>query len=86
MKVCATYARKSRKRRTRKRRIFIVCDWLVNSMPLVLSLFFSMFCFVLFCVWYFPEFSWWLVGLNIALIACMTAVAVMFAIGSREMA
>lgn len=79
MKVCARFARKPR-----SRWIFIVCDWLVNLIPSLLSLFVVMFCFVLFGAWYFPEFSWWLAAVDIVLIVCMGAVAVMFAIGSRE--
>jgi amino acid permease len=68
----------------RKRWIFIVCDWLVSLIPSLLSFFVVMFCFVLFGVWYFSEFSWWLVAVDIVLIACMVAVTVTFAIGSRE--
>jgi hypothetical protein len=81
MKVCARFARKPR-----KRWIFIVCDWLVNLIPSLLSLFVVMFGFVLFGIWYFPKFSWWLVAVDIVLIVCMGAVSVMFTIESRESA
>jgi hypothetical protein len=64
--------------------VFLVCDWLVNFILPLLSFFVVMFCFVLFCVWYCAELSWWLVAANIILIVCMVLVTVMFAIGSRE--
>lgn len=79
MKRCVRFARKPC-----NRWIFIVCDWLVNLIPSLLSFFVVMFCVVLFGVWYFPEFSWWLVAVDVVLIVCMGAVTVMFAIGSRE--
>jgi ethanolamine transporter EutH len=79
MKGCIRFARGPR-----KRWIFVVCDWLVNLIPVLLSLFVVMFCLILFGVWYFPGFSWWLVSVDIVLIVCMAAVTVTFAIGSRE--
>ncbi|WP_143751980.1 hypothetical protein [Burkholderia sp. SRS-W-2-2016] len=68
----------------RKNWVFVVCDWLVNFILPLLSLFFAMFCYILFRLWFCPKLSWWLVAMNVFLIACMAAVAVMFAIGSRE--
>lgn len=79
MKGCVRFVRE-----LRRRWIFVVCDWLVSLIPSLLSLFVVMFFFVLFSAWYFSEFSWWLVSVDVVLIACMVAVTVIFAIGSRE--
>jgi hypothetical protein len=78
---------KGRIRVARKRRefgIFTVCDRLVNLIPSLLSFFSVMFCFVLFCIWCFPELSWWLVALVVVLSASMVGVAAIFAIGLKK--
>lgn len=80
MKNCVRFAGELRKKWT-----FIVCDWLVNRIPSLLSIFTVMFCFVLFGVWYFPEFGWWTVVVDIVQIICMMTVTLAFTIGSREM-
>jgi hypothetical protein len=79
MKVCATPIYTSR-----RRRLFVICDWLSNSILIVLSLFFAMFCFVLFCIWYFDGLCLLLAGMDIVLVFTMSAVAVMFGMAARE--
>jgi hypothetical protein len=76
---------KGRIRVPRKRQkiwVFTVCDRLASLIPSLLSFFAAMFCFVLFCIWCFPEMSWWLVALVVILSASMLGVAAIFAIGS----
>ncbi|RKT26527.1 hypothetical protein B0G69_2277 [Paraburkholderia sp. RAU2J] len=78
MKVCATSIKS-----TRRGQIVAVCNWLDNSILFLLSLFFTMFCVVLFCIWYFRELDWWLVAMDIVFVLCMSLVALFFGFAAR---
>ncbi|NKJ45224.1 hypothetical protein CIC12_00365 [Burkholderia sp. SG-MS1] len=63
--------------------IVAVCRWLDNSILFLLSLFFTMFCVVLFCIWYFKELDWWLVAIDVVFVLCMGLVALFFSFATR---
>jgi hypothetical protein len=62
-----------------------ICDWLASFALLLLPVFFTLFCCVLFCVWYFSVTSAWLVVVTGLLILCMGLTAGIFGVASAAL-
>ncbi|WP_157025183.1 hypothetical protein [Paraburkholderia heleia] len=62
-----------------------ICDWLASFALLLLPVFFTLFCCVLFCVWYFSVTSAWLVVVTALLILCMGLTAGIFGVASAAL-
>lgn len=66
----------------RSGRMAQICEWLASFALLLLPVFFTLFCSVLFCVWYFGVASNWLIVVTAVLILCMGLTAGIFGIAS----